>query len=142
MSTIKIDDAKQWAENWQTANPNHCKAFLIPVADLIGCLEEMSVIQYKPDGTPVINSTTDQGVRAYMAIDPTNGTGKSNGYGEKLLVVGTYVDCNNVHRDIIVEEKANSCKTKPPTPTGSGVYDFTDPCPNTCDDNSPLYDPR
>lgn len=145
MSTIKTIDitvAQGWAKNWQTANPNKCKGFLMPAEDLIAALEEMGVIVYKKDGTPVITPTTNAGVRAYMAIDPTNGTDIKNGYGEKLLIVGTYVDCNGIHRDIIENEKPDGCKTRPPARTGSGVFDFTDPCPSTCDPNSPLYDPR
>ena len=137
--TRPIGDAEKWAYNWQSANPNKCKAFLMPAEDLIGALTEMGVI----DSTGKVDTTkvADAGVRAYMAIDKTD-TSKSNGYGEKLLIVGTYVDCNNIHRDIIENELPSGCKIAMPTPTGSGVFDFTDPCPNTCDPNSPLYDPN
>jgi len=138
--TRPIKDAINWAYNWQSANPNKCKGFLMPAADLIGALTEMGVID--TSGKVVESKVNDAGVRAYMAIDPTNGITKANGYGEKLLIVGTYVDCNNTHRDIIQNEKPNNCKALPPVPTGSGVFDFTDPCPTTCDDKSPLYDPK
>ncbi len=137
--TRPIGDAKKWAYNWQSANPNKCKAFLMPAEDLIGALTEMGVIN--ASGQVDATKVADAGVRAYMAIDETD-TSKSNGYGEKLLIVGTYVDCNNVHRDIIEEELPSGCKTTMPTPTGSGVFDFTYPCPSTCDDYSPLFDPK
>ncbi|WP_452601962.1 hypothetical protein [Pontimicrobium sp. MEBiC06410] len=137
--TRPIEDAVNWAYNWQSANPNKCKGFLMPAGDLIGALTEMGVID--KSGKVVTSKVDSAGVRAYMAINDKD-TSKANGYGEKLLIVGTYVDCNNIHRDIIEDEKPSGCKMLAPEPTGSGVYDFTDPCPNTCDPNSPLYAPK
>ncbi|NQY31055.1 MAG: hypothetical protein HRT69_16510 [Flavobacteriaceae bacterium] len=70
-----------------------------------------------------------------MAIDTTNGTGKENGYGEKLVIVGTtYSEKTKVHSDIIKNEQD-------PTSKDSGIYDFTEPCPSECDQNSPLFNP-
>lgn len=139
--TRPIGDAIKWAKNWQTANPNKCKAFLMPAGDLIGALTEMGII----DASGQVDATKvdDAGVRAYMAINDTD-TSKKNGYGEKLLIVGTTIDCQGVHRDIIEGELPNpNCPNlRPSARTGSGVFDFTAPCPSTCDDYSPLYDPK
>lgn len=137
IKTIDLHDAKKWANAWQTENPNKCKAFLIPTEDLIAALEEMGIIE---DNQVVDSQIPKTGVRTYMAIDKDKGTDKSNGYGEKLLIVGTYIDEKGIHRDIIKNESIQ--KSEVPTPTGTGVFDFTDPCPNTCDPNSPLYDPK
>lgn len=65
--------------------------------DLIDSLEEMGVIKKETDGNYSLHNIKNSGVRAYMGIDPL----ESDGGGEKLLIVGTSVDCNGVHRDII-----------------------------------------
>jgi hypothetical protein len=54
-------------------------------------------------------------VRAYIGIDDTG--------MHKLMLVG--VDANG--KDMINDA------------TGQYIYDFTMPCPTTCDENSPLY---
>lgn len=54
-------------------------------------------------------------IRAYIGVD-------ENGEN-KLMLVGVDADGN----DLIDEE------------AGQYIYDFTLPCPNTCDVNSPLY---
>jgi len=59
-------------------------------------------------------------------------------------------DCPNnckVHRDIVEDEKPSGCAdgkidTIVSNLNGSGVFDFTAPCPTTCDKNSPLFDPN
>ncbi len=137
--TISIDNAKAWAYNWQSANTKHCKAFLIPAEDLIGALTESGIID--ASGT-VVNNKVDAGaVRAYMAIDPSNGTDVSNGYGEKLLIVGTVKDRADIYRDIIIDEKQDGTDENDNQRIGTGIFDFTTPCPSTCDENSPLFNP-
>jgi hypothetical protein len=136
---IDINDAITYAKLWQANQAKNCKAFLIPAEDLIDTLEEMGVIKKTAPNTYTIDNVQNSGVRAYVGID----TKETDGGGEKLLLVGTYVDCNNVHRDIIKLSKPTGCaKTDGiggvPIPTGSGVYDLTTPCPNTCDGLSPL----
>jgi len=67
------------------------------------------------DITELLAETNVQDVRAYVGID---------GKGDcKLMLVG--VDANGL--DLIDE----SC--------GDYIYDFTEPCPKTCDYTSPLY---
>ena len=76
-----------------------------------------------------------------MAIDPSSGTGASNGYGEKLLIVGTNIDDKGVHRDIIIDEKLKGSSPEDNLREGTGIFDFTLPCPVVCDDKSPLFNP-
>jgi hypothetical protein len=77
-----------------------------------------------------------------MAIDPSNGTDVSNGYGEKLLIVSTVKDRANIYRDIIADEKQDGTDANDNQRIGTGIFDFTQPCPSTCDENSPLYSPK
>lgn len=132
--TIPIEKAKQWTEKWQQAHPSESKAFLIPIDDLLNCLREMKVIT-KTDGSIVINDIPNAGVRAYMAIDSRQKTVKK----EKLLMVATRIDKKGIHRDIVADEKNAPGINAPGIMDGSGVFDFSQPCPNTCDTNSPLY---
>ncbi|WP_299272856.1 hypothetical protein [uncultured Psychroserpens sp.] len=136
---IDINDAISYVKLWQQKQPNNCKAFLIPAKDLIDTLEEMLVIKKEADGNYSLNNIEQSGIRAYMAIDPQ----ETDGYGEKLVIVGTSIDCNGVHRDIVQGEKSPGCPNGEvdnlvSVLTGSGAYDLTTPCPNTCDRLSPF----
>lgn len=133
-NTVTLKDAEKWTKLWQGNNPNHCKAFLIPAEDLTEVLKEMKILVQQPNGTYVLdeNALPNAGIRSYMGIDTTNGTGKDNGYGEKLVIVGTtYNAKTKAHNDIVKNQQD-------PTSKDSGIYDFTTPCPNECDKNSPL----
>ncbi|WP_299679929.1 hypothetical protein [uncultured Dokdonia sp.] len=164
---IKLSDAENWTLKWQneTKGQNHCNAFLVPVQDLLGALSEMGILSI--DGTGNIKGhytdTQEEKIRTYMAIDETIITTidktyppgetrdealKDAGWGEKLLVVGTVKTTtvnksgNIIYEDIVKDEKNGSGGTarypSGVTLNGSGVYDFTAPCPNDCDPNSPL----
>ncbi len=164
---IKIDKATAWTAKWQseTESQNHCKAFLVPVQDLLGALAEMGVIKMDNSGniSGHYSDTEAEKIRAYMAIDESIVTGidsryppgserdqalKDAGWGEKLLIVGTEKTTqvnkqgNIIYRDIVQDETDGSggAHRYPSgiTLNGSGVYDFTNPCPNDCDDDSPL----
>ncbi|MFT5891337.1 MAG: hypothetical protein ACI9Y7_001438 [Dokdonia sp.] len=152
MSTINDDliticEAKTWTEKWQTENPNHCKAFLVPIQDLLGTLSEMGIIKID-DGeiSGKFDETKDEMIRSYLSINPDEV--KNPGKGEKLLLVGTVNtgkedgNGNIVYQDIVAEEKSGeeAQVTYPSGVTldGSGVFDVTRPCPNQCDPNSPL----
>ncbi|MGB6269486.1 MAG: hypothetical protein WBF67_10810 [Olleya sp.] len=142
---IDINDALDYARKWQNENKTHAKAHLIPAGDLIACLEEMKVLVNDGKGNYTLNNVDKSGVRAYMAIKRPNGT-KPSPETEHLLMVGTLVDCNGVHRDIVEGEKPSGCKNCDADATvaalaGSGVFDVTLPCPSECDTNSPLYNP-
>lgn len=139
---IDINDAIAYAKKWQEENKTHAKAFLIPSEDLIACLEEMNVLVNDGNGNYTLKDVGNSGVRAYMAIKRPKGDLPSP-QTEKLLFVGTKVDCNGIHRDIVEGEKPSGCNDKKVDTqvlnlNGSGVYDFTEPCPNVCDPNSPL----
>ncbi|MEP0264107.1 hypothetical protein [Dokdonia sp.] len=164
---IKLSEAEAWTLKWQseTKGQDHCNAFLVPVQDLLGTLSEMGVISMDGAGniTGHYSDTQEEKIRAYMAIDETiitdidnrypPGAGrdqaiKNAGYGEKILVVGTEktTTVNRqgeiIYRDIVKDEKNSDGGTyRYPsgiTLNGSGVYDFTAPCPSNCDDDSPL----
>lgn len=131
---IPLERAKTLAKNWQSANPNHAKAFLMPALDLMACMLEMRVLVKEIDGSyRVTEGVNNSGIRAYMAIDPS----QEEGYGEKLLIVGTTKDEEGNIIDIIEGRRTNSNALI--DPVGSGVFDFTDPCPSECDEGSPLF---
>lgn len=153
--TLSFDDAVADTDLWQKLNPDHAKAFLIPTGDLLAMLAEMEIIAIDPvtgNITGNNSAANNQEVRAYMGIDTTiysdYGGGKDpvkfreKGFGEKLIMVGTMPDpfTPNVDIDVMVDEKTRT--VYPPgarySIQGSGIYDFTNPCPNDCDPNSPL----
>jgi len=134
-NTVTLNDAKEWTKLWQDNNPNHCKGFLIPAEDLTAVLKEMEILVKQPNGDYILDAgkLPDNGVRAYTGIDTTNGTDKDNGYGEKLVIVGTtYSSKTGIHSDIIKNQLNPDSKD-------SGIYDFTTPCPSNCDQKSPLF---
>lgn len=133
-NTISLKDAEAWTANWRKSCPNNCKAFLIPAEDLTNVLIEMGVLQEQKSGMYTINNENGKDARAYMAIDPA----QKEGNGEKLLIVGTK-EVNGVYRDIIngkIDNQGDVIDTA--LNSGSGIYDFTSPCPTACDPNSPL----
>ncbi|WP_034062639.1 hypothetical protein [Lacinutrix jangbogonensis] len=139
---IDINDAIAYATKWQNENPKHAKAHLIPNEDLIACLEEMGVLVSDGEGKYTLNVAAGAGVRAYMGINRPEGEAPSP-QTEKLLLVGTKLDCEGIPRDLVQGEKPSGCEDKAvdnavKALAGSGVYDFTKPCPNLCDINSPL----
>lgn len=133
------------AKKWQSENGFHCKAFLIPALDLIEVLEEMNILLHQGEGNYKLGDLKNSGVRTYLAIDRPIDT-MPVASTEKLLIVGTYVDKEGIHRDIIkgeeLEQYEKNIKVMVENLDGSGIYDFTDPCPTTCDNNSPLFNPN
>lgn len=133
-NTVSLTDAKQWVSAWRKKCPDNCKAFLIPAQDLTSALKEMDILVEQKDGTVVLDESKleNNGVRAYMAIDSK----VSEGGGEKLLIVGTQAVQRKdglVHIDLI-----NDASMSKSDLIGSGIFDFTGPCPPECDPNSPL----
>ncbi|WP_055447564.1 hypothetical protein [Lacinutrix mariniflava] len=144
--SIKFNHAITYAKKWQGENETHAKGFLIPSNDLIACLEEMNILVNDGSGKYTLNDDTNSGVRAYMAIKRPDGT-PATAQTEKLLLVGTIQDCNGIHRDIVHDEKSSGCTDRKVEIAvanlngGSGIFDFTAPCPDNCDPNSPLVNP-
>lgn len=110
---INLDQAKQWTSNWRNAPTTAARAFLIPIQDLQGLLEEMNSQLNDPNAC----------VRAYLAIDETG--------EEKLVFVGTQQDRNGVYRDMLPNDDEVGANQ-------DGIWDFTRPCPPRCDDESAL----
>mgnify|MGYP000684062143 CR=1 FL=1 len=146
---ISLKKAIKWTERWREKCPNNCKAFSIPVQDMVAVLKEIGVIQEAGNtGLYVIDEKTPNGVRAYMAIDPAL-EGEPGG-GEKIILVGTepQIDFDQkkvVQRDIINGKLDNKGPFVDPKNSllgedeiDTGIYDFSQPCPNFCDFESPL----
>lgn len=131
VKTIPVGEARNCTNNWQNTYKTAAKAFLIPINDLIDSLKEMNVITRNTDGSIIINDIGNAGVRIYMAMDSSKKVAK----GEKVFIVATKKDSQGIHRDIITDEK----NTIPTAMEGTGIFDFSQPCPNTCDTDSPLY---
>lgn len=114
---ITLAEAITWTGNWRSAPSTAAKAFLIPVKDIQGVLNE---IKGQGEGAKA---------RAYLAID---GTG-----AEKLVIVGT------VFVPATATKKAYYKDLLPASGEAAGaggnsIWDFTEACPVNCDEGSPL----
>lgn len=131
---IPVAKAAEWTALWREKCPNNCKAFLLPVEDLIGVLKEMNILQEQEVGIYKINEGENQYARAYMGIDKETTVGG----GEKVILVGTKKEPFSkekfIYRDII-----NGSVEDGDDDNGTGVFDFSRPCPNYCDPESPLF---
>ncbi len=123
---ITLANAEKWTIEWRKIHPKMSKAFLIPVEDLTEILKEMGVLKLD-NGNYVLQESTvvNAGIRGYMAIDCNEPAGN----GEKQVFVGTTIDKNGNHNDIINNLSNNKS-------LDSGIYDFTTPCPSFCDKKS------
>lgn len=112
----KIDEptAIAWTTAYRSRVPaGSVKAFLIPVADLLGAAAE------------VMNQGGQPMVRAYLGYDATKNE-------DKLVIVGTTQDnptpTVTYYNDMLPSMNPNN-----------SIWDFTLPCPTYCDNNnSPL----
>jgi len=130
---ISLKDAIEWTTQWRKDCPKNCKAFLIPVSDLVGVLKEMKILQEQKDGHYIIDEGSKNDIRAYMAVDKQIKAGN----GEKIILVGTEKvkeDGKVIYRDIINHQVNDGLGD----PVYTGIFDFTEPCPSACDDESPL----
>ena len=140
---ISVGVAKGWTENWREKYPE-CKAFVVPVEDLMGCLEEMNVLTSKKcDGETVYvyNPGIKRDIRAYMGYDDELKRYHMVMVGTKRFVDARY-PTGHVYRDIYnggVDGKSGTLDVPYLSdPSGSGVFDFSEPCPDWCDDESLL----
>ena len=115
-NTISLKIAKDWASRWRTMESsynkyNDCRAFNIPLKDLQEAIDEGAA-----------------SVRAYIGVEEMI-IEKESVFIEKLMIVG--VDKNG--KDMI------SSKDGLTLDGDSGeIFDFSRPCPEECDPNSPL----
>jgi len=121
---IDLATAQTWTQTWRSDESdynkhNECNAFLIPAEDLQGALEEMK------------NQTGNKFIRAYLGVD-TSTTPST----EKLIIVGTkpvpQKDGSIVYKDLIAGYDDATLGS------GGSIWDFSEPCPPNCDDDSPI----
>ena len=109
-NTINEVTAVAWTTAYRNSvSPGSVRAFLIPLADLEGAINEIK----NQSGSPMC--------RAYLALD---------GNEEKLVIVGTTQDNSSpqtVYRDML-----------PSSNPAYSIWDFTQPCPPYCDNASAL----
>ncbi|TXD46302.1 hypothetical protein [Polaribacter sp. IC073] len=115
-NTISLKTAKEWTKRWRTMESSYnahqdCKAFNIPLKDLKEAILEGAA-----------------SVRAYIGVEKLKVEGE-NVYVEKLMIVG--VDKNG--KDMISSLDGISLDNE-----GGKIYDFSEPCPSSCDPDSPL----
>lgn len=133
-NTISKDTGTQWTANWRSQNPNTVNAFLIPAVDFVEVLNEIGVLDDAATQQAQANANNlNSQIRGYLAIDASN--------MEKIIFVGTE-NVDGVYRDIIDGTidgtTPTTLKSSASDPSTSGVFDFTSPCPPSCDPNSPL----
>lgn len=120
-NTISVDEAIARVQTYRThvaplyPEGNEPRAIFIPIADVQGILDRFN-------NSPEANDGQLSGIRVYFSMltnDP-----------EDLNVHGLVVPVREDGTDIII-------------PTGEGdssIYDFTRPCPTTCDLSSVLFE--
>ncbi|RTY65273.1 hypothetical protein EKL99_03350 [Flavobacterium sp. ZB4P23] len=108
VNVIPLKTAQRWAKRWSKREGDynkhhHLNAFLIPKIDLVEVLKE---------GVDA--------VRAYIGVDDDG--------VEKLMIVGTKYDpLTQIYVDMITQDNGDAGATE------DDIYDFTSPCPSTCD---------
>ena len=126
--TIPLPTAENWTNEWRSVESdynshNECNAFLIPVEDLNSVLTEMG------------NPTSNAYIRAYLGVKTDNSTVPPT-QTEKLIIVGT-VNPSTPGGEYKDRLPAGARGIGDTTPTGS-IWDFSEPCPPSCDQSSPL----
>ena len=122
INTISLNQAKEWAGNWRNLESNYNKyhkihAFNIPKLDLIEVLNEENV----------------ESIRAYIGVKETTNKKGETEFEEKLMIVGV----DEKGKDLLPSSTIG--KTLATESDESGIFDFSRPCPTTCDQESPLY---
>ena len=120
-NTITLRKAIKWTARWRKLkaclNPQErCRAFNIPKIDLQEVLQEEGVAS----------------VRAYMGLQEQIDEHGNLKFIEKLVIVG--VDAEG--KDMLPVDESNNNAFL--FEEDGYVYDFTAPCPDVCDDQSPL----
>jgi hypothetical protein len=98
------------------------RAILIPIADLMAIVDKYTIID--DDGNA---KSTIEGVRAYFAVKVTD-----RDLPDDITALIVPVDLKG--NDIITTTTDNLQEGD-----DTEIYDFTKPCPDQCDPESPLY---
>ena len=112
--SIALSDACRYTRRWREAG-NTIKAFTIDTQELTDIITELGVKHMKEV----------KQVRVYFGIKDDN--------KEALVLVGVDEFGNDITSFMKPESAA-----KVEGEEESGTYDFTRPCPDTCDEESPL----
>ena len=112
--SIALSDACRYTRRWREAG-NSIKAFTIDTQELTDIITELGVKHMKEV----------KQVRVYFGIKDDN--------KEALVLVGVDEFGNDITSFMKPESAA-----KVEGEEESGTYDFTRPCPDTCDEESPL----
>lgn len=116
MYQVSLNDAKRWINNWKTYQQQS-----ITVAYLIRGFE-MTNLLLEP---PPEECNKAYGVRIYLAM--------GDHQEPKTLLVGVKMNSDGTFTDMLTNAIAS-----PNLPTND-IYDFSSPCPPTCDLDSPLF---
>jgi hypothetical protein len=119
---ISLKEAKAWVTNYVTdqTGTNFIRAFLVSIEDLTAIAAEKN----KEGDAPNF-------VRFYLASDVPKGTTEDL----HLILMAAYSadgEPKNA-KDFIQKDGADGDAGEDP------LYDFTNPCPHTCDEGSALY---
>lgn len=112
-NTISLETAKKWTQRWRQEESTYNKYHKC-IAFNIPLVDLQQVLAEKSVAS----------VRAYLGVDDND--------VEKMIIVG--VDANG--KDMITFAKDSTLKGGD---DNGGIFDFTEPCPISCDKTSPLY---
>jgi len=118
-NTISLKIAREWTNRWRKVEGNfnahhECNAFNIPLKDLTEVIKEEGVVS----------------VRGYLGVEKKIEKGETV-YEEKLIIVGV----NAQGKDML---PVYETEAQMGDPEFGDIYDFSRPCPDVCDDGSPL----
>ncbi|WP_461790978.1 hypothetical protein [Pedobacter sp.] len=126
--TIPVDEAVDRVTRFrdqlieQVPETNIPRAVFIPMSDLLAIINSYNVVG--ADGAD-INKLS--GVRAYFAVKETDTDLPDD-------ITAVIVPVDKAGKDIIYKDGNGSGEDEK-----TEIYDFTQPCPSTCDDTSPLF---
>jgi hypothetical protein len=128
---ISLDTAKEWTQTWRKEESdynryNSCNGFLVPAEDLRGALDEIK------------DQKNPQYIRAYLGVETMKtGDGKAKQV-EKLIIVGTRPATNPSTGKMYYEDILPSTRDAADSDGGGSIWDFSEPCPPECDEDSDL----
>ena len=112
-NTISLDTAKKWTKKWRQKESTYNKYHECKAFNIP-----------KIDLQEVLAVKGVASIRAYLGVDENN--------VEKLMIVGV----DEKGKDMIPTSDDIALKGDQ---DDGGIWDFTEPCPISCDESSPLY---